>query len=67
MNGCLLLPFTRAFSTTPSTAFLVRLGASIPTLSDIFVGKDWRFGRGGQAMPDLLSGWPGLAASVFHA
>lgn len=45
VDGCLLVPFTMALAEMPPGAFLSTLLASVPTLKEILVGKDWRFGR----------------------
>jgi riboflavin kinase/FMN adenylyltransferase len=57
MDGCLTIPFTRQFSATSAESFLAQLGKAIPTLSHIFVGEDWRFGKNGSGDTALLTRW----------
>ena len=45
VDGCLLMPFTRQLAGLEPEAFVKLLSATIPTLSSIFVGENWRFGR----------------------
>ncbi len=39
-------PFTRAFARTTAEAFLGRLKKSLPALAAVYVGENFRFGRG---------------------
>jgi riboflavin kinase/FMN adenylyltransferase len=57
LDGCLLVPFTRRFAAMAAETFLAELERSLPTLSDIFIGEDWRFGRGGKGDTKLLAEW----------
>ena len=57
LDGCLLIPFTRSFSSIRANAFLKQLERDIPTLTTIFMGHDWRFGYKGQGDYTLLSDW----------
>lgn len=45
IDGILVVPFTRAFSHLDPDAFLAALHRAFPTLRQITVGPDWRFGR----------------------
>ena len=47
-----IVPFTRAFATTPPEAFVAELAALAPQL--IVVGEDFRFGKGRAGGLDLL-------------
>lgn len=57
MDGCLLIPFTKRFAAQEPEAFLARLERSVPTLRQIFVGQDWRFGKGGRGDTAMLTAW----------
>lgn len=59
LDGCLLIPFTRHFAAMPPEAFLRELEGNLPTLRRIFVGEDWRFGKGGRGDTRLLTQWAG--------
>lgn len=39
-------PFTPAFAAIPAEDFVVRLQKHLPTLAAIYVGENWRFGKG---------------------
>lgn len=54
VDGCLLIRFTPAFARLKPEAFLSRLWGAAPALRSIFVGGNWRFGRGGKGNPRLL-------------
>lgn len=54
VEGCLMLPFTRALSNMAPDAFVRRLGQSVPRLAAIHVGRNWRFGRRGSGDVALL-------------
>jgi len=54
LDGCLLLPFTRPLARLEPEAFLDRLLRGIPTLTEVVVGANWRFGRGGRGDVSLL-------------
>lgn len=56
VDGCIVMPFTPEFGTMAPEAFVEKLIAGIPMLSDIFVGKNWRFGRGGKGNTKMLAG-----------
>jgi len=59
MDGCLLIPFTRRFAGTSAETFLQELADNLPALRKIFVGEDWRFGKGGRGDTRLLEQWAG--------
>jgi riboflavin kinase/FMN adenylyltransferase len=54
VDGCLLLPFTRALASMPPRRFLEGLAKAAPEWRHISVGKDWRFGRKGAGDTVLL-------------
>jgi riboflavin kinase/FMN adenylyltransferase len=54
VDGCIVLPFTREFAATPPADFAAWLFHCAPTLSEIVVGENWRFGAGGAGTPELL-------------
>lgn len=54
-NGCLLLSFTRQLARLTPEAFAARLLSAVPTLREILVGTNWRFGREGVGTPQLLA------------
>ncbi|MDD4872149.1 MAG: bifunctional riboflavin kinase/FAD synthetase [Kiritimatiellae bacterium] len=45
IDGCLLMPFTRLLAGLNPEAFVALLSSAVPTLTRIFVGKNWRFGH----------------------
>ncbi len=57
LDGCLLIPFNRHFSTLSAEEFLALLGHGIPTLHSLYMGHDWRFGHKGQGDFTLLRNW----------
>ena len=57
LHGCLLIPFTRRLAGMAPEAFLNTLHAGMPTLREIFVGTDWRFGHRGAGDTALLEQW----------
>ena len=54
MDGCILLPFTRTLAGIDAEAFVEWLTGSMPALRELYVGRDWRFGRGGGGDVSLL-------------
>lgn len=54
VDGCILLPFTKHLAAQSPPDFAAWLFHCIPTLTEIVVGKNWRFGAGGAGTPDLL-------------
>ncbi len=57
MDGCLLISFTRRFAGLEPEEFLRQLEHCAPTLNHVFVGEDWRFGRGGRGDAVMLAAW----------
>jgi riboflavin kinase/FMN adenylyltransferase len=55
LDGCLVMPFTEKLARTDAEAFVLKLRACIPALVEVFVGRNWRFGRGGRGNPDTLA------------
>ena len=55
VDGCLVLPFTRKLASLEPREFVAQLAVCIPRLSEVMVGSNWRFGRGGKGTPALLS------------
>ena len=55
LDGCLVLPFTRAFAATEAEDFAAQLIAISPPLTELVVGENWRFGHRGSGHPPLLS------------
>ena len=51
MDGCVLLPFTRALADLAPEDFWALLRNALPTLAGVAVGSNWRFGR--QAAGDM--------------
>jgi riboflavin kinase/FMN adenylyltransferase len=67
LHGCLLLPFTRDLAGLSPGDFLDRLLNHMPTLAEIVVGRNWRFGRnrsGTTAQLSRLAGQRGLSVTV---
>ena len=67
IQGCLLLPFTREFASTPAPTFVNELLSSAPTLAQIVVGMDWRFGKGAQGNAELLKHLAGACGIAVEA
>lgn len=55
IDGCMVLPFTPTLAARSPQDFLDHLVASAPTLTDVFVGPNWRFGQGRAGTPALLA------------
>jgi riboflavin kinase/FMN adenylyltransferase len=55
LDGCLLLPFTPALAGREADAFIADLRRGMPSLREVFVGRNWHFGRGGSGDVRLLS------------
>jgi len=55
VDGCILLPFTRHLAGLAPETFVKLLSDSIPRLRRIFVGDNWRFGRGEKGDVKLLA------------
>jgi len=54
VDGCLLMPFTRKLAELAPEAFVELLSTTIPTLTRIFVGANWRFGRRERGDAEML-------------
>lgn len=57
LDGCILIPFSMQFAALPSSVFLSKLERYLPALRHVFVGSDWRFGKGGGGDHDQLTAW----------
>jgi riboflavin kinase/FMN adenylyltransferase len=55
IDACLALPFTRGLARLKPKAFIETLSRHIPTLSEVLVGGNWRFGSHGRGGPELLT------------
>jgi riboflavin kinase/FMN adenylyltransferase len=63
VDGVWVLPFSRDLSRTEPDAFIDRVCRTLPTLRQLVVGPDWRFGRnagGGASELRLLAGQYGF-------
>ncbi|MBL7115852.1 MAG: bifunctional riboflavin kinase/FAD synthetase [Kiritimatiellae bacterium] len=67
IQGCLLLPFTREFASTPAPTFVNELLNSVPTLTQIVVGMDWHFGEKAQGNATLLKRLAGKCGIAVEA
>ena len=54
-DGCLMLPFRRELAREEPDEFVGALFAGSPTLREILVGRNWKFGHGGRGDPHLLA------------
>ena len=54
LDGCLVLPFTRALADLEPAAFIAQLHAAAPGLHRIVVGPNWTFGHRARGTPALL-------------
>jgi len=54
IDGCLLMPFDRELRHLSPPEFAARLSESIPTLSEIVAGRNWKFGYDANGTIDLL-------------
>jgi riboflavin kinase/FMN adenylyltransferase len=52
--GCTLLPFTKEVAQWPAGAFVEFLAREIPSLQEVVVGTNWRFGHRGSGDCSLL-------------
>lgn len=55
MDGCVFMRFTRRLAEMEPGNFARALKDSAPSLSGVFIGQNWRFGRGGKGSPSDLS------------
>ncbi len=54
VDGCIVLPFSHELAAMAPADFAAWLFHCAPTLSEIVVGDNWRFGAGGAGTPELL-------------
>ncbi len=54
IDGCIVLPFTRELAATPPVDFAETLFHCAPTLAEVIVGENWRFGAKAGGTPQLL-------------
>ncbi len=54
IDGCMVLPFTRELAATPAEEFAAWLLHCAPTLAEVVVGENWRFGAKAAGTPVLL-------------
>ncbi|MDA0577137.1 MAG: bifunctional riboflavin kinase/FAD synthetase [Verrucomicrobia bacterium] len=54
VDGVMVVPFTRALAQLPPQRFLTLLRAGAPTLTHLFVGPNWRFGKNRAGTVDTL-------------
>jgi riboflavin kinase/FMN adenylyltransferase len=57
VDGCVMMPFTRALARLEPEEFVRLLWRNVPRLCEIFVGDNWRFGRGRRGTPAQLEEW----------
>jgi riboflavin kinase/FMN adenylyltransferase len=55
IHGCFVMPFTRKLAAIEPEAFVCSLRWAIPTLREIIVGENWRFGRREKGDATLLA------------
>lgn len=55
IDGAIVIPFTREFASTPPSDFAAWLFRCAPTLKEIVVGENWRFGAKAAGTPELLA------------
>jgi riboflavin kinase/FMN adenylyltransferase len=55
LDGCLIMPFTRELAELGPELFVERLCDHVPSLAEILVGRNWRFGSGGRGNTRQLS------------
>jgi len=61
VDGCVVLTFTRKLAGMSASAFADWLFHCAPSLSEIVIGDNWRFGKGGKGCPNLLANLSGEA------
>ena len=54
VEGCMIVPFTASFARHSPEAFVRILANNAPQLSGLFVGRNWRFGKGRQGDVAML-------------
>lgn len=55
IDGCLMLRFTRRLAAMEPGRFARQLVRQAPPLSEVVIGPNWHFGRGGAGTPALLA------------
>ena len=55
VDGCLVMPFTKKLAGLDPAAFVKQLRTCVPTLSEVLVGRNWRFGKGGSGTPRIFA------------
>jgi riboflavin kinase/FMN adenylyltransferase len=55
IDGCVVMQFTEELAQMAPRAFVETLCTSAPSLGAIYVGQNWRFGKGGQGDVALLT------------
>jgi riboflavin kinase/FMN adenylyltransferase len=55
VDGCLVLPFNRKFAGSSPERFIRLLLDNVPALKRVFIGSNWRFGKGGAGTPELFA------------
>lgn len=67
-DGCVVMPFTAELAAEEPAAFIDRLKASVPKLSELVMGPNWTFGhrgRGNAALARKLAPAHGFAVTVI--
>ena len=54
VDGSMVMPFTRELAALTPLDFVDHLFGAAPTLAQVFVGPNWRFGKGRAGTPALL-------------
>lgn len=68
LDAVIMQSFTREFAAIPAEEFVANLKRALPRLATIYVGENWRFGRGRVGDVSLLNKTAGeLGLSVFSA
>lgn len=67
LDGCLMLPFTRAMAEKTPEDFIAMLNAGKHNLVAVFSGPDWRFGSGGRGDVDALKAMGARLGFEVHA
>jgi len=55
MDACVIYPFKKSTANMPARVFLASLKDGIKPLTEIVVGLNWRFGKGGEGTTRVLS------------
>jgi riboflavin kinase/FMN adenylyltransferase len=55
LDGCLVMPFTRELADMAPELFVERLCDYVPSLAEVLVGRNWRFGHDGRGNTGLLA------------